>query len=218
LKALAFIRLALADGPLLQTRNIDNPMTLWSTLQQLYEPKGFSAEFLTCKCLFETTLAKSGDIESYINSIRKLTDDLSARGLAIPNKVIAAWTLNNLTSEYENIVATISQSYRANANSNDINLDELFAQLIDESRRLKSRDNSRDINMALTFNTKPNRDNRPKCGYCHKTGHSESKCWKKHPKLRPASLNKANPDMDEAKSDTEADINLYAAEGLQEAI
>lgn len=49
LKALAFIRLALADGPLLQTRNIDNPMTLWSTLQQLYEPKGFSAEFLTCK-------------------------------------------------------------------------------------------------------------------------------------------------------------------------
>jgi len=113
-KAIAYIRLALADGPLLQTRNITDPCRLWQKLQALYEPKGFSSDFLICKELFETTLSKmDNSIENYLNQIKRLTDDLSARNLTILNKVIAAWTLNNLTSEYENTVAMISQSIRA---------------------------------------------------------------------------------------------------------
>ena len=57
-KAIAYIRLALADGPLLQTRNITDPCLLWGKLKTLYEPKGFSSDFLICKELFETTLSK----------------------------------------------------------------------------------------------------------------------------------------------------------------
>ena len=70
-KALAYIRLALADGPLIQTRNIVDPCLLWNTLKKLYEPKGFSSEFILCKELFETTLARSGNsIENYLNKIK----------------------------------------------------------------------------------------------------------------------------------------------------
>ena len=90
-KAIAYIRLALSDGPLLQTRNITDPCLLWSKLKALYEPKGFSSDFLICKELFETTLSRFGNsIESYLNQIKRLTDDLAARNLAIPNKIIAA--------------------------------------------------------------------------------------------------------------------------------
>ena len=75
----------------------------------LYEPKGFSSEFLLCKQLFETTLVKTGNsVENYINRIKRLTDDLSAQDLKIPIKVIAVWTLNNLTPEFESTVAMIS--------------------------------------------------------------------------------------------------------------
>ena len=52
-------------------------------------------------------------MEGYLTKVKRLTDDLAARRLTIPNKVIAAYTLNNLTPEYEHIVAIISQSYRA---------------------------------------------------------------------------------------------------------
>ena len=41
-KAASIIRLALEDGPLIQTRGIDSATVLWDTLKALYEPQGFS--------------------------------------------------------------------------------------------------------------------------------------------------------------------------------
>ena len=109
LKAAALIRLALDDGPLLQTRHFTDAIGLWNALKSLYEPKGFSSEFLICKELFSTTLAKCGhSIEAYLTKVKRLTDDLTARNLTIPNKVIAAYILNNLSPEYENTIAIIS--------------------------------------------------------------------------------------------------------------
>jgi hypothetical protein len=103
-----------------------DPCLLWLKLKALYELKGFSSEFLICKKLFETTLSRLGNsIENYLNQIKRLTDDLAARNLVISNKVIAAWTLNNLTSDYENTVAMISQSIRTS--QVEINLDDLFS-------------------------------------------------------------------------------------------
>ena len=70
-KALASIRLACEDGPLLQIRNFDTPQGAWTELKRLYEATGFSAEFLICKRFFETTLTSCGDnVKEYLNLIR----------------------------------------------------------------------------------------------------------------------------------------------------
>ena len=45
----------------------------------------------------------------------------------IPNKVIMAYTLNNLTPEYENTVAIISQSFRNLLVIEDIDIISLFS-------------------------------------------------------------------------------------------
>ena len=133
-QATALIRLMLEDGPLLLTKNCTNSMLLWEQLQGLYQTNGFSSEFLISRDLFSTTLAGcKGSIEDYLNRIRRLTDELATRNLAIPNKVIAAYTLSNLGSEWENTVAIISQTFRSQPG--DIDLLALFSQLIDESRR-----------------------------------------------------------------------------------
>ena len=55
-KANSFIRLALGDGPLLQTRFISNPYIMQNTLKNLYKSKGFSSKFLLFKELISTTL------------------------------------------------------------------------------------------------------------------------------------------------------------------
>jgi hypothetical protein len=198
-KAIAYIRLALSDGPLLQTRNITDSCLLWSKLKALYEPKGFSSEFLIYKELFETTLSRLGNfIENYLNQIKRLTDDLSARNLIIPNKVIAAWTLNNLTSDYENTVTMISQSIRTS--QSEINLDDLFFQLIDESRRLKSKENKEMAlnSKASSGGAKPKKIKRT-CNHCGKSGHNENKCWIKNLSLRPQN-NKTKEDTPEKVS------------------
>ena len=212
-KALAYIRLALADGPLLQTRYITNPYILWNSLKNLYQSKGFNSEFLICKELFNTTLTKSKNLEDYITTVKRLNDDLKARNMNLPDKFIAAWTLNNLTSNYENIVTIITQTINRNET---IDLEELFAQLIDESRRFKplknttsSSSKNEDTDMALNTKyskSKSNSNNKSKkdlkCNFCGLKYHTESTCFKKHPELKKnSSVNNSNLE-DNTKEDS----------------
>lgn len=183
-QAASLIRLMIEDGPLLQTRNINDAEQLWNRLMVLYQPSGFSSEFLISRELFSTTLGGcKGSIEDYLTRIRQLTDELSARNLAIPNKVIAAYTLSNLGPEWENTVAIISQTYRSQ--NGDIDLTALFSQLIDESRRRKALYHLDEMVM-----TTQNRPIRPKCPHCRMTNHTAEKCWIKHPHLRPKKAKK----------------------------
>ena len=72
IKAAAVIRLNLGDSPLIQTKNIDedDAEELYNRLKTLYEPKGFSSEFLISKELFSTTLREEGNsIKKYLTKI-----------------------------------------------------------------------------------------------------------------------------------------------------
>ena len=113
-KAISIIRLSLGDGPLLQTKTITSPIVLWNELKALYEPKGFSSEFLICRELFSTSLnhIPNKNMEAYLNKITRLVNDLKARDIAIPNQVIGALILSNLTKEYDYIVAIITAGLR----------------------------------------------------------------------------------------------------------
>jgi len=180
-KAAALIRLAVEDGPLIQIKGLGSVIAIWDRLRQLYEPKGFSSEFLICKELFATTLSRCNNfIEAYLTRIKRLSNELASRKMAIPTKVIVAYALNNLTPDYEHTVAIITQSLRTNSDK-DIELNAIFSYLIDESRRLKSLEPQE---MAMSINGK-NTQNKLKCPYCHKKGHTIEKCWKKHPELKP---------------------------------
>ena len=175
IKAAAIIRLTLDDAPLIQTKNIEesDAEELYNRLKTLYEPKGFSSEFLIAKELFSTTLKRSNNsIENYLTKIRSLTDDLSARDKAIPVEIIAAYTLNNLTKEYDYIVAAINQSFR---NKEQIDLDNLFSQIVDESRRIQDKEEKEEV--ALYTKTKNTDRKEPKrCFYCEKIGHIARNC------------------------------------------
>jgi hypothetical protein len=81
---------------------------LYNRLETLYSPKGFLSEFLIAKKLFNTYLSKELSIETYLLKIRALIDDLALREKAISIKIIVVYTLNNLTSEYNYIIAAIN--------------------------------------------------------------------------------------------------------------
>ena len=72
---------------------------------------------------------------------------MKAKGIELPNQVIVAWVLNNLTSPYEGFVTMVTQSYRTNAST--INLENLFFNLLDKSRRQVSKD--KDIALVARF-------------------------------------------------------------------
>ena len=185
IKASAIIRLSLSDGPLVQTKNIeeDNAEKLYNRLEALYEPKGFSSEFLIAKELFLTTLSRSGnDIERYLTKIRSLTDDLAARDKAIPIEIIAAYTLNNLTREYDYIIAAINQNFR---NKEEIDLDDLFNMITDESRRLEAKEPTETALYNKEYKPREKFKRGPiKCYRCGGLGHIARNCDKKEEEER----------------------------------
>ena len=79
-------------------------------------------------------------MEEYLTRIKRLTDQLASRNLTIPDGIVAAYTLSKLLNEYQSVVAVISQTYRQGGASAKIDLANLFSQLMDEEKRIKSRD------------------------------------------------------------------------------
>jgi hypothetical protein len=79
-KASALIKLTLGDGPLLQSRYISDANILWNNLKKLYGQQGFSAEFISCKELINTTLKTSkNNMEVYIHNIKRLLNTLAVK-------------------------------------------------------------------------------------------------------------------------------------------
>ena len=76
-------------------------------------------------------------MEEYLNKVKQLTDQLKAKGIELPNQVIITWVLNNLTSPYKGFVTIVTQSYKTN--SSTINLENLFSNLLNKSKRQVSK-------------------------------------------------------------------------------
>ena len=180
-KASAIIRLNISDSPLIQTANIadDNAEALYNRLEALYSPKGFSTEFIIAKELFETSLSRCGNsVERYLAKIRGYTDELALRNKTIPKAIIAAFALNNLSSEYSAIIAAITTKYRDNNDDEEIDIDDLFNAIIDESRRLQYKEPKEET--ALTVNSAKKRSKSTiKCYLCNKKGHYARECYSK---------------------------------------
>jgi hypothetical protein len=220
--ALSMIFLALDDGPLLQVRQCTTAATAWTSLENLYSPKGFSSEFLICKELFETNLEGcNNSMEDFLNTIKRLTDELKAKKLQLPDQVVLAWVLNNLTADYDAFTAIITQSLRTD--SSTIKLENLFASLIDESRRQRSKDTGSTAlfthgSKKRKFQNSKSNNKRPRytCTHCQKTGHSHERCWELHPELKDkpkhsqSSANHVADNTDDESSTEVMHINVFA--------
>ena len=65
-KALSYIQLVCADGPLLYILAIDTPLDTQKYLEYLYTPYGFSSKFILFKEFFGATLSALGMVENYL--------------------------------------------------------------------------------------------------------------------------------------------------------
>lgn len=189
--ALADIELSLDDGPLFQCQSIKRAHLLWIKLQDLYTPKGFSADFYIIREFFNCKLSNFNSMNDFLNTSKRLLDSMTERNINLPKKVIFTQYLNNLSNEYENMVANIMQSLR---NNFDIySLDELFSNLLDEANRLQSK--AQDSESALVINNKKHHKNYPPksykivknkyCRHCKRNNHNTADCFDLFPEKAP---------------------------------
>ncbi|KHJ36417.1 hypothetical protein EV44_g3543 [Erysiphe necator] len=90
-------------------------------------------------------------MEEYLNTTKRLNDDLSAKYIKLPKQVVVAWVLSNLTPKYEVIVISIMQSLQINIDSYSV--ESFFSNLLDESKRQKCNEDNNE--QALAVQAKP---------------------------------------------------------------
>jgi len=188
LNVLAIIKLLVEDGPLVQIQYCITAKEAWDLLENLYSPKGFISEYLICKEFFTLNLNNFSNIEEYLNRVKQLVNLLKAKNILIPTQLIVAYILNNLNSNYEGFTSTIIQSYRDD--SQNINLEILFSNLIDESRRIKSLESSNSTLFTKDRNTKAKNFKVSKkvqkfCTKCKNNSHLTKDCYYLFPNKAP---------------------------------
>ena len=130
--ALGIIKLYCADTPLMLVNHFTETKAAWDCLEESYNPRGFTTEFITIKNLLDTTLESSQSMDAYVQKIKTLDDGLRGKGITMPEQFIRALVFHNLSSEYDNFVSTMTQAFRND--SRVCNKHHIFTSLIDESR------------------------------------------------------------------------------------
>lgn len=189
-KGLAIIKLLCEDGPLLYIKDIDNAKKAWEKLESIYNPKGFTTEFLTLKEFFNTSLDDFDSMEEYLFKVKALVDDLKSKDITLPKQVVMAWVLNSLSQEYEGFISNITQALRNDPNA--YNSETLFSSLIDESRgkekgsqKLLFTSNKAKNGSKSNSKAYKKLSNSKFCSYCKLSSHETEKCFFLFPDKAP---------------------------------
>lgn len=81
---MAIIKLLYEDGPLLYIKDISNATEAWNKLENIYNFKGLTTEFLTLKRFFNTSLDDFNSMEEYLFEVKALVDDLKSKEIVLP--------------------------------------------------------------------------------------------------------------------------------------
>jgi hypothetical protein len=183
-QALAEIQLLCEDGPLLQIQHQDTAFTAWEALKNLYNPSGFTTEYLLIKEFFDSNLSKFSSIEEYLNKIKGLVNELNVRDIKLPKQVIVAWVLYSLEDQYEHLVGSITQELRKDPES--YTFESLSASLIDEAKRFEYKEDN-DASVNLFKGKKPWKAKKTYTHYKYykKTGYTVENYAHLHPEKAP---------------------------------
>lgn len=184
-KGVAIIKLLCEDGPLLYIKDISNATEAWNKLENIYNSKGFTTEFLTLKRFFNTSLDDFDSMEEYLFEVKALVDDLKSKEIVLPKQAVMAWVLNSLSPEYEGFISNITQALRHDPNS--YSTENLFSSLIDEAR-------GKENNNKLLFTQKERKGSNKAykklgkgnfCQHCKLSSHRTDSCFFLFPDKAP---------------------------------
>lgn len=163
-KALARIALSVQPAAFAHVRSAKTAHEAWTNLQKAYEDRGLCRRLTLLRALFNTKL-ENQSMESYINKIVEISQQLSDIGSPLDDDFIAVIMLSGLTEDYDPLIMAIE-------NSNiKLSSEVVQGKLLQENLR---RDDKSESGSALAAARK-----QPKCFRCNKTGHFIKDCPKK---------------------------------------
>ncbi len=101
-----------------------------------------------------------------------------------------------VTREADQVVAALERRDEPSFREACDELEGFYSRI--EARRRRSQGDSAPSHSAFPAHSHVSADSR--CSFCDRTGHSEDKCWKKHPETRPEGFCTVKPKLQHVKS------------------
>ena len=199
-KAQSYVILHCKAGPTLHIQHDEYVKSAWDKLESLFKPQGFTSEFLLCNEFFSAKPENFKGLESYLNEIKRLMEELKSRNLGLPAQIVISWILSNLDDEFEGFVSNITQSLRKDPQA--YTFDTLTSATLDEAKRHKHKNH---VNAAIggrpkkgfkalnkgRVTKKPWKKEKGQiCKICSKTSHKSENYYLLHPEKAPESWKK----------------------------
>ena len=152
----------------------ESSKVIWENLSKLFGAQAVNAKFSLKLQLFRFKMSVGITMSSHINNLRSLIRQLAEVQATVDEDDAKAILLNNLSSQYDNVVFTLSQ--------NSQTFEEMIVALLSEEKRTTAGETKDDppSEMALYSRYNRNRSNKEKgeieCYYCKKMGHTTWNC------------------------------------------
>lgn len=181
-KARAIIFRSLSDKYFNYVSHLTSPKDVWSKLMSVLN-KSSSLNINTLARQYQQIELGDGDVAEYFSKLRLSIQSQGRLGVTITDSQAVAKVVNDMAraGKFE----SFRSFYDLSSFKPDFSLtlseveSMILERLTDESPKLA-------VSLAASSEqSKPRNGNVKQCSHCHKKGHIESSCFKKHPELAP---------------------------------
>ena len=189
-KARSIIGSSITASVMTYIEGIDNPVDMWTTLAEIYNPKTQTTLLQTVR-EFMTVKREDGDMEKHLQRVKRLKRQVEEQGEKVSDTVYNGILLNSVPEDY-NIAVNILES------QDRLTPEMIINRLMEASRKHGGEEVSGNgktktamlTNSGQSKGKKSSSSSSPStkvvvCGHCKQKGHKDTKCWIKHPELRP---------------------------------
>lgn len=183
-KAQAIIGLTLNDDHFEQVSDCKTAATMWKSILDLFQRKTLLNKLTTRRRFYSAQMGESEKAMGFIARVRQLAADCKAMDVTVDDQEIAMTVLCGLPQKYEHLIFAID----AATDDKSLTLDYVKSRLLQEEQRMVDRIDVKPARDAALVNERTSeRGGRdvPVCSFCNKRNHTEPRCWKKYPHLRP---------------------------------
>ena len=198
-RARSILGVTITDSVMTYIEGENDPAEMWKILESRYNPRTQVTLLQRIREFTTIKMEDDADLERHIQRVVRLRRICEEQGEKISDAIFKGILLNSLPEEYILIVNVIE-------GQGDLTPDEVINKIMEEYRKRAGNeaDEGQKAKVAMkmrkitkstaagqsesqnsTAKSSPSSKKRFNCNTCGKPGHSASKCWIKHPELKP---------------------------------
>jgi hypothetical protein len=178
-------------------KNKNTAKDLWDSIIATFGESSFELVGRYIDRIINANYSSFKSMDEYTSQIQSSAIYLTEMKNEVPKPILAWLIIKGLSSSFDPFISRKYEDLGRDLKSGNMDISKLISDLIAEEARLKS---NIDYEANKVSNSYKNKNKKPFCKNCKRSGHLEDKCWEKYPELRNNSKNK---DKDKKSNKTE---------------